>query len=318
MTIYLTGDDAADALLTEDELALLIGMLLDQQVPMETAFAGPPRSANASARSTPRRSPNYDPDAFVEVFKQPPAVHRFPGSMAARVQALCAAIEDDWDGDAAAIWTRRRAGRRRGAAPAEGAARIRRAEGQASSSRCSASSAASTRRRLAGGIRTYGESRLADRRWPTSSTPTRWLRCGRQRRRRSRRGQVALGGTVRSADAFYGCTDRGEGTMTNTTTPRSWPGDASGERSNSSGASRRYLHARWLLRAVKSPTPRTATTATTPNPSRSSSTPSRFPTATCWSSSSRSTIRRRRTGKATTSGPATVRRSSTPAKRRSG
>ncbi len=50
--------------------------------------------------------PHYDPDALVEVFKTTPAVHRFPGSMAARVQSLCAAIEEDWQGDAAAIWTR--------------------------------------------------------------------------------------------------------------------------------------------------------------------------------------------------------------------
>ena len=105
MTIYLTGDDAADALLTEDDLALLLGMLLDQQVPMESAFAGPAKIRERLGALDAAAIAEYDPDAFVEVFKQPPAVHRFPGSMAARVQAVCAAIRDDWHDDAAAIWT---------------------------------------------------------------------------------------------------------------------------------------------------------------------------------------------------------------------
>jgi uncharacterized HhH-GPD family protein len=105
MTMYLTGDDAADALLTEDDLALLLGMLLDQQVPMESAFAGPAKIRERTGALDAAAIAGFDPDAFVEVFKQPPAVHRFPGSMAARVQALCAAIRDDWHDDATAIWT---------------------------------------------------------------------------------------------------------------------------------------------------------------------------------------------------------------------
>ncbi|TAM71677.1 MAG: Fe-S cluster assembly protein HesB [Microbacteriaceae bacterium] len=106
--LHLTGDAAADALLSSDPLALVIGMLLDQQVPMETAFAGP---AKIAARMGDAGSidaaaiASSDPEAFVQLFRATPAVHRFPGSMAARVQTLCRAIVDDWGGDAAAIWS---------------------------------------------------------------------------------------------------------------------------------------------------------------------------------------------------------------------
>lgn len=105
MAIYLTGDAAADSLLTEDNLALLLGMLLDQQVTMESAFAGPAKIRDRIGALDAATIADYDPDAFVEVFRQPPAVHRFPGSMAARVQAVCTAIRDQWHGDATAIWT---------------------------------------------------------------------------------------------------------------------------------------------------------------------------------------------------------------------
>ncbi len=106
MTLHITGDDAADQLLTDNPLALLIGMLLDQQVPMETAFAGPLKLEQRVGSVDAATLAGYDPEAFAELFRQTPAVHRFPGSMAARVQALCAAVAQDWDGDAAAIWTR--------------------------------------------------------------------------------------------------------------------------------------------------------------------------------------------------------------------
>ena len=106
MTLHITGDAAADRLLTEDPLALLIGMLLDQQVAMETAFAGPLKIKERVGSVDAATLAGYDPEAFVDVFKKTPAVHRFPGSMAVRVQALCAAIERDWQGDASAIWTR--------------------------------------------------------------------------------------------------------------------------------------------------------------------------------------------------------------------
>lgn len=105
MTLHITGDASADTLLSENPLALLIGMLLDQQVTMESAFAGPAKIRDRIGALDAAALAEYDPDAFVEVFKQTPAVHRFPGSMAGRVQAVCAAVRDDWFGDAEAIWT---------------------------------------------------------------------------------------------------------------------------------------------------------------------------------------------------------------------
>ncbi|MFD4958265.1 HhH-GPD-type base excision DNA repair protein [Microbacterium sp. NPDC058389] len=105
MALHITGDTAADALLTDDPLALLIGMLLDQQVAMETAFAGPLKISERAGTLDAGGLAGYDPDAFAELFKATPAVHRFPGSMAARVQSLCGAVEQDWGGDASAIWT---------------------------------------------------------------------------------------------------------------------------------------------------------------------------------------------------------------------
>ena len=105
MALHITGDPAADALLSDDAFALLTGMLLDQQVAMETAFAGPLKISQRVGSIDPQSIAAYDPERLVEVFKQTPAVHRYPGSMAARVQALAQAVVDDWGGDAAAIWT---------------------------------------------------------------------------------------------------------------------------------------------------------------------------------------------------------------------
>jgi uncharacterized HhH-GPD family protein len=106
MTLHITGDADADRLLTDDPLALLIGMLLDQQVPMETAFAGPLKIADRAGTLDAAALARMNPDEFTALFRETPAVHRFPGSMAARVQALCAAVEKEWGGDAAAVWTR--------------------------------------------------------------------------------------------------------------------------------------------------------------------------------------------------------------------
>ncbi len=106
MAVHLTGDPTADALLTENPLALLIGMLLDQQVPMETAFAGPAKIRDRVGSLDPAVLAGQDPDAFAAAFAVTPAVHRFPGAMAARTQKLCQRILDEWNGDAAAIWTR--------------------------------------------------------------------------------------------------------------------------------------------------------------------------------------------------------------------
>ncbi len=105
MSLHITDDAAADELLTRDPLALLIGMLLDQQVPMETAFAGPLKISERLGSLDAATIAGTDPERFAALFAQTPAVHRFPGSMAGRVQALCTAVVDDWDGDAAMIWT---------------------------------------------------------------------------------------------------------------------------------------------------------------------------------------------------------------------
>lgn len=103
--LHITGDDEADRLLSDDPLALLIGMLLDQQIAMETAFMGPAKIRSRLGSLDASAIADAEPDAFVELFRQTPAVHRFPGSMAGRVQALCRAVVDEWDGDASAIWT---------------------------------------------------------------------------------------------------------------------------------------------------------------------------------------------------------------------
>ena len=105
MGLSITGDPAADDLLTSDPLALLIGMLLDQQVAMETAFAGPLKIRQRVGSLNPAALADHDPDALVDAFRQTPAVHRYPGSMAARVQELCRDVIADWGGHAAAIWT---------------------------------------------------------------------------------------------------------------------------------------------------------------------------------------------------------------------
>ncbi|MBB3157821.1 putative HhH-GPD family protein [Microbacterium proteolyticum] len=106
MSLRITDDPAADDLLSSNPLALLIGMLLDQQVAMETAFAGPLKIQERTGSMDAATIAHDDPDDFAAAFSQSPAVHRFPGSMAKRVQSLCAAVEEDWDGDAANIWTR--------------------------------------------------------------------------------------------------------------------------------------------------------------------------------------------------------------------
>ena len=106
MALHITGDTAADALLTENPLALLVGMLLDQQIPMETAFTGPLKIEQRTGATDAAAIAGMAPEEFLEAFRQTPAVHRFPGSMATRVQTLCQAIVDEWDGDASALWTR--------------------------------------------------------------------------------------------------------------------------------------------------------------------------------------------------------------------
>lgn len=105
-SLWLTGDDEADRLLAADPLALLIGMLLDQQVAMETAFAGPAKIADRMGELSAEGIATANPDEFATLCATPPAVHRFPGSMAGRIQALCQVLVSEYDGDAAALWTR--------------------------------------------------------------------------------------------------------------------------------------------------------------------------------------------------------------------
>ena len=120
MTLHITGDPDADRLLTEDPLALLIGMLLDQQVAMEVAFSGPLKIEQRVGSVDAGTLAAYDPDELVEAFRQTPSIHRYPGSMAGRVQSLCAALEQDWGGEAAALWTRPTLEQGGGAAAAKG------------------------------------------------------------------------------------------------------------------------------------------------------------------------------------------------------
>jgi uncharacterized HhH-GPD family protein len=102
--LHFTGDDEADALLASDPLALLIGFALDQQVTVQTAFAGPLKLRQRLGSLDAAELARMDPERLEEAFRQKPAVHRFPGSMARRVQELCAAIVEDYGGDAEAVW----------------------------------------------------------------------------------------------------------------------------------------------------------------------------------------------------------------------
>jgi uncharacterized HhH-GPD family protein len=111
--LHLSQDADADALLDRDPFALLVGMLLDQQFPMERAFAGPALLAQRLGTDAldPRAIAAHDPDDLVALMTGPPAVHRYPRSMAGRVQALAAHVVEHHDGDAAALWTGVRDGR---------------------------------------------------------------------------------------------------------------------------------------------------------------------------------------------------------------
>ena len=103
--LWLTGDPDADALLASEPLALLIGMVLDQQIPMERAFKAPyDLQQRLGGTLDPAAIAGTPPDELAEVFGAKPALHRFPRSMAGRVQEVCAAVVDTYGGDAAAIW----------------------------------------------------------------------------------------------------------------------------------------------------------------------------------------------------------------------
>jgi uncharacterized HhH-GPD family protein len=112
-TLRLAQQPEADALLSRSPLALLIGMLLDQQVPMEWAFSGPYTIAQRLGRDDldAHEIAGYDPDAFAALLAAKPAVHRYPGSMAKRIQQLCQYLVEHYDGDAAAVWRDVRTGK---------------------------------------------------------------------------------------------------------------------------------------------------------------------------------------------------------------
>ena len=100
-----TGDVRADRLISDDPTALLIGFCLDQQVPIEWAFMGPLRLRERLGTLNPSRIARMDPAKVGDAFRTPPALHRFPRSMAQRVQRLCAVIADEYGGDASRIWS---------------------------------------------------------------------------------------------------------------------------------------------------------------------------------------------------------------------
>ncbi|HET6683496.1 MAG TPA: HhH-GPD-type base excision DNA repair protein, partial [Gaiella sp.] len=103
--LHFTGDDEADALIARDPLALLIGFALDQQVTVPTAFGGPLKLQQRLGTLDAAAIAAMDPGRLEEIFRERPAIHRFPGSMAKRVQALCALVADEYDGDASRLWS---------------------------------------------------------------------------------------------------------------------------------------------------------------------------------------------------------------------
>ena len=104
MPITWTGRPEADHLLETDALALLIGLVLDQQVKMEKAFSGPYELKERLGHLDASQIARMEPERLDAVFRERPALHRFPGNMARRVQQLCQVIAGEYDGDASALW----------------------------------------------------------------------------------------------------------------------------------------------------------------------------------------------------------------------
>ena len=105
MALYLTGDAAADGLLEQDAFALVVGMILDQQIPLERAFAAPFALRERLGELDARAIAAMDPERLAAAFREKPALHRFPAAMAERVQLAARAVVERYGGDAAAIWT---------------------------------------------------------------------------------------------------------------------------------------------------------------------------------------------------------------------
>jgi uncharacterized HhH-GPD family protein len=108
--LHFTGDDEADRLLAREPLALLIGFALDQQVSVQKAFSGPAALQQRIGTLDAARIAAMDPSVLEDVFRQRPALHRFPAAMAGRVQALCAFVEAEYGGDASRVWSEARNG----------------------------------------------------------------------------------------------------------------------------------------------------------------------------------------------------------------
>lgn len=103
--IRIAQDEAADEVLTNDPFALLTGMLLDQQFPMERAFAGPAKVLDRFGTLDPAALAAAEPEAFADLCSTPPAVHRYGRSMAGRIQALATVVRDEYAGDASRVWS---------------------------------------------------------------------------------------------------------------------------------------------------------------------------------------------------------------------
>jgi uncharacterized HhH-GPD family protein len=103
--IHFTGDLEADELLAQSPLALLIGFALDQQITVQQAFSGPLKLKQRLGELDAAKIAAFDPVQLGDVFREKPAIHRFPGNMAKRVQELCAIVVDEYGGDAAKVWT---------------------------------------------------------------------------------------------------------------------------------------------------------------------------------------------------------------------
>jgi uncharacterized HhH-GPD family protein len=103
--LHFTGDAAADELLARDPLTLLIGFALDQQVTVPTAFSGPLKLKQRLGTLEPGAIAGTDPAKLEQVFRERPAIHRFPANMARRVQELCAVVQERYGGHAERLWT---------------------------------------------------------------------------------------------------------------------------------------------------------------------------------------------------------------------
>jgi uncharacterized HhH-GPD family protein len=102
--LHFTGNEEADRLIAENPLALLVGFVLDQQVTVPTAFVGPLKLKQRLGRLDAAEIASIDPDKLADIFRERPAIHRFPGNMAKRTQELCAVIAEEYDGDASRVW----------------------------------------------------------------------------------------------------------------------------------------------------------------------------------------------------------------------